>query len=235
MRLNKYLAQSGIASRRGSDHLIKAATITINNIVVTDPAYDIKENDIVKYDGKNIQINNKTIVLMFNKPMGIITTMNDPQNRLSVADLLPKENRVFPIGRLDKNTTGLLLVTNNGDLANRLMHPRNRVPKIYEAIIDRPLEQKNISKIKNGIFIGAGEWGKANIISQKKSKKRTLVILELRHGKNREIRRLFHAIDHKLFSLKRVQYAGLDLGHLPLGQYRSLDHNELRKIQSFTK
>ena len=146
MRLNKYLAQSGIASRRGSDRLIKAATITVNNIVVTDPANDIKENDIVKYDGKKIQINNKTVVLMFNKPMGIITTMNDPQNRLSVADLLPKENRIFPIGRLDKSTTGLLLITNNGDLANRLMHPRNRVSKIYEAIIDRPLDQKNISK-----------------------------------------------------------------------------------------
>ena len=145
--------------------------ITVNNIVVSDPAYDIKEKDIVKYDGKNIQINNKTVVLMFNKPMGIITTMNDPQNRLSVADLLPKENRVFPIGRLDKNTTGLLLVTNNGDLANKLMHPRNRVSKIYEAIIDRPLDQKKINKIKKGIFIGVGEWGKANIISQKKSKK----------------------------------------------------------------
>ena len=221
MRLNKYLAQSGIASRRGSDQLIKAATTTVNNIVITDPAYDIKDNDIVRYDGKNIQLNDKTVVLMFNKPM--------------VADLLPKENRVFPIGRLDKNTTGLLLVTNNGDFANRLMHPRNRVPKIYEAIIDRPLDSKKISKIKQGIFIGAGEWGKANIISQTKSKKRTLVILELHHGKNREIRRLFHAIDHKLFSLKRVQYAGLDLGHLPIGQYRSLDYNELRKIQSFTK
>ena len=171
MRLNKYLAQSGIASRRGSDRLIKAATITVNNIVVTDPAHDIKDYDIVRYDGKNIQINDKMVVLMFNKPMGIITTMNDPKNRLSVADLLPKNNRVFPIGRLDKNTTGLLLVTNNGDLANRLMHPRNRVPKIYEAIIDLPLDQKNISKIKKGIFIGAGEWGKANIISQKKSKK----------------------------------------------------------------
>ena len=94
MRLNKYLAHSGIASRRRSDYLIKAATITVNNILVIDPAYDIKKNDIVKYDGKNIQINNKTVVLMFNKPMGIITTMNDPKNRLSVADLLPKENRV---------------------------------------------------------------------------------------------------------------------------------------------
>ena len=235
MRLNKYLAQSGIASRRGSERFIKAATITVNNIVVTDPAYDIKGNDIVRYDGKNVQINDKTVVLMFNKPMGIITTMNDPQNRLSVADLLPRENRVFPIGRLDKNTTGLLLVTNNGDLANRLMHPRNRVPKIYEAIIERPLDPKNVRKIKKGIFIGAGEWGKANIISQKKSKKRTLVMLELRHGKNREIRRLFRSINHKLFSLKRVQYASLNLGDLPLGQYRLLDHNELRKIQSFTK
>ena len=172
---------------------------------------------------------------MFNKPMGIITTMNDPQNRLSVADLLPKNNRVFPIGRLDKKTTGLLLLTNNGDLANSLMHPKNRVSKIYEAIIDRTLDSKIIRKIKKGIFIGAGEWGKANIISQKKSKKRTLVTLELHRGKNREIRRLFRSIGHKLFSLKRVQYAGLELGDLALGQYRPLLNNELRKIQSFTK
>ena len=235
MRLNKFLALSGVASRRGSDHLIKAATTTVNNIVITDPAYDIKDCDIVRFDGKNIQLNDKTVVLMLNKPMGIITTMNDPQNRLSVADLLPKNNRVFPIGRLDKKTTGLLLLTNNGDLANSLMHPKNRVSKIYEAIIDRTLDSKIISKIKKGIFIGAGEWGKANIISQKKSKKRTLVTLELHQGKNREIRRLFRSIGHKLFSLKRVQYAGLELGDLALGQYRLLLNNELRKIQSFTK
>ena len=143
MRLNKYLALSGVSSRRMADDLIKAATTTVNNIVLTDPAFRVNKNDIVRYDGKNIKINHNQIVIMFNKPLGIITSMDDPKNRPIVADYFPKKMRLFPVGRLDKNTTGLLLVTNNGDLANKLMHPKNLIPKLYEAQTDIILDSKS--------------------------------------------------------------------------------------------
>ncbi|MDG2265385.1 MAG: pseudouridine synthase [Candidatus Marinimicrobia bacterium] len=231
MRLNKYLALSGVSSRRMADDLIKAATTTVNNIVITDPAFRVNKNDIVRYDGKNIKINRAQIVIMFNKPLGVITSMDDPKNRPIVADYFPNKMRLFPVGRLDKNTTGLLLVTNNGDLANKLMHPKNLIPKLYEAETDMILDAKLISKIKKGVFIGYNQWAKAKIINKKKVKSRILVTLQLHHGKNREIRRLFNKINRKLFSLNRVQYGDLELGNLPLGKYKELNKRELNKVQ----
>ena len=231
MRLNKYLALSGVASRRMADNLIKAATTTVNNIVITDPAFQIKQDDIIRYDGKIIKINQDHVVIMFNKPLGVITSMSDPKNRPVIADYIPNKMRFFPVGRLDKNTSGLLLITNNGDLANKLMHPKNLIPKIYEIETDSILDAKLISKIKNGVFIGYKQWAKAIVIKQKKVKSRILVTLQLHHGKNREIRRMFNKINKKLFSLKRIKYGDLELGNLPLGKYRELNKVELDKVQ----
>ena len=231
MRLNKYLALSGVASRRMSDNLIKAATTTVNDVVITDPAFRVKKDDVIRYDGKNIKINQKHVVIIFNKPLGVITSMDDPKNRPVIADYFPKNMRLFPVGRLDKNTTGLLLVTNNGDLANKLMHPKNLIPKIYEAETDLLLNAKLISKIKKGVFIGYNQWAKAIVVNQKKIKSRILVTLQLHHGKNREIRRLFNKINRRLFSLKRVRYGDLELGNLPLGKFRELNKIELNKVQ----
>ena len=231
MRLNKYLALSGVASRRMADNLIKAATTTVNNIVITDPAFQIKQDDIIRYDGKIIKINQDHVVIMFNKPLGVITSMSDPKNRPVIANYIPNKMRLFPVGRLDKNTSGLLLITNNGDLANKLMHPKNLIPKIYEIETDSILDAKLISKIKNGVFIGYKQWAKAIVIKQKKVKSRILVTLQLHHGKNREIRRMFNKINKKLFSLKRIKYGDLELGNLPLGKYRELNKVELNKVQ----
>lgn len=214
-----------------ADDLIKAATTTVNDIVITDPAFRVKDDDIIRYDGKNIKINQNHIVIMFNKPIGVITSMDDPKNRPVVADYFPTKMRLFPIGRLDKNTTGLLLVTNNGDLANKLMHPKNLIPKIYEAETDLILDTALISKIKKGVFIGYNQWAKAKVLNQKKSKSRIIVTLQLHHGKNREIRRLFNKINRKLFRLNRVKYGDLKLGNLPLGKYRELNKTELNKVQ----
>lgn len=235
MRLNKYLALSGVASRRMADNLIKAATTTVNNIVITDPAFQIKQDDIIRYDGKIIKITQDHVVIMFNKPLGVITSMSDPKNRPVIADYIPNKMRLFPVGRLDKNTSGLLLITNNGDLANKLMHPKNLIPKIYEIETDSILDAKLISKIKNGVFIGYKQWAKAIVIKQKKIKSRILVTLQLHHGKNREIRRMFNKINKKLFSLKRIKYGDLELGNLPLGKYRELNKVELNKVQKSIK
>ena len=168
---------------------------------------------------------------MFNKPLGVITSMSDPKNRPVIANYIPNKMRLFPVGRLDKNTSGLLLITNNGDLANKLMHPKNLIPKIYEIETDSILDAKLISKIKNGVFIGYKQWAKAIVIKQKKIKSRILVTLQLHHGKNREIRRMFNKINKKLFSLKRIKYGDLELGNLPLGKYRELNKVELNKVQ----
>ena len=214
-----------------ADDLIKAATTTVNDIVITDPAFRVKDDDTIRYDGKNIKINQNHIVIMLNKPIGVITSMDDPKNRPVVADYFPTKMRLFPVGRLDKNTTGLLLVTNNGDLANKLMHPKNLIPKIYEAETDLILDTVLISKIKKGVFIGYNQWAKAKVLNQKKSKSRIIVTLQLHHGKNREIRRLFNKINRKLFSLNRVKYGDLKLGNLPLGKYRELNKSELKKVQ----
>ena len=214
-----------------ADNLIKAATTTVNDIVITDPAFGVKKDDVIRYDGKNIKINQKHVVIIFNKPLGVITSMDDPKNRPVIADNFPKNMRLFPVGRLDKNTTGLLLVTNNGDLANKLMHPKNLIPKIYEAETDLLLNAKLISKIKKGVFIGYNQWAKAIVLNQKKIKSRILVTLQLHHGKNREIRRLFNKINRRLFSLKRVRYGDLELGNLPLGKFRELNKIELNKVQ----
>ena len=218
-----------------ADNLIKAATTTVNDIVITDPAFNVKKDDVVRYDGKNIKVNENHIVIMFNKPLGIITTMDDPKNRPIVADFFQSKRRVFPVWRLDKNTTGLLLITNNGDLANKLMHPKNLIPKVYEAETDLILDNSIIAKIKKGVFIGYHQWAKAVVINQKKIKSRILVTLQLNHGKNREIRRLFNKINRKLFSLKRIRYGELELGNLPLGNYRELSKNELNKVQKSIK
>ena len=214
-----------------ADNLIKAATTTVNNIVITDPAFQIKQDDIIRYDGKIIKITQDHVVIMFNKPLGVITSMSDPKNRPVIADYIPNKMRLFPVGRLDKNTSGLLLITNNGDLANKLMHPKNLIPKIYEIETDSILDAKLISKIKNGVFIGYKQWAKAIVIKQKKIKSRILVTLQLHHGKNREIRRMFNKINKKLFSLKRIKYGDLELGNLPLGKYRELNKVELNKVQ----
>ena len=235
MRLNKYLALSGIASRRMADELIKAATTTVNNIVIIDPAFNVKKKDIVEYDGKKIKINQNHVVIMFNKPLGVITSMDDPKNRPIVADYFPKKMRLFPIGRLDKETSGLLLVTNNGDLANKLMHPKNLIPKIYEVETDLLMDTKLVAKIKKGIFIGYNQWAQAIVINQKRIKSRIKVLLQLHHGKNREIRRLFYKLNRKLYSLKRVKYGDLELGNLPIGKFRELNKIELNKVQKSLK
>ena len=235
MRLNKYLALSGVASRRMADELIKAATTTVNNIVIIDPAFNVKKKDIVEYDGKKIKINQNHVVLMFNKPLGVITSMDDPKNRPVVADYFPKNIRLFPIGRLDKETSGLLLVTNNGDFANKLMHPKSLIPKIYEVETDLLIDAKLVAKIKKGIFIGYNQWAKAIVINQKRIKSRIKVLLQLHHGKNREIRRLFYKLNRKLYSLKRVKYGDLELGNLPIGKFRELNKIELNKVQKTLK
>ena len=231
MRLNKYLAKSGVASRRKSDKLIQAATTFVNGELITDPAFNVKIDDVVKYDGQKLSLVTEIMVIMLNKPKNIITTVKDTHNRKTVLDLIPITNRLFPIGRLDKDTTGLVFLTNNGELANYLMHPKNKIPRVYQAEIEGKLNQKAITKMKKGIYIGDGEFGRSEFVHQKTVKKRSIVTLKLHEGKKREIRRIFRFLKIKLFSLQRIQYGEIILGNLPLGHWRflSVDETEILK------
>ena len=232
MRLNKFLAKAGIASRRKSDELIQMATTMVNGKVCLDPAYHVKKEDSVHFDGKKVIVEKKKIVLMLHKPKKVITTVRDTHGRKTVMDFIPSKFRITPVGRLDQNTTGLLLLTNDGDLQEYLTHPKNKVSKDYEVYIEGKLNIDQIKKLKSGLYIGHKEYGKAEILEQKVHKGRSKIILRMRQGKKREIRRIFHRLNKKLISLKRIGFASLKLGNLREGEYRELTHNEINKLYS---
>jgi pseudouridine synthase len=230
MRLNKYLAQSGVASRRESDRLIQEGTVTVNGHVMIDPAYQVQKNDEVTFDDKVLTPQESTVVYMLNKPKNVITTTRDEYGRKTVMDLIPSNRRLFPIGRLDKDTTGIILITDNGELANYLMHPKNRVSRFYEAEIEGQLNPKEIAKIKKGIFIGDGEFGSGEIVKQVTRKTRSTITIRLQQGKKREIRRIFYSLGKKVYSLHRFQYGTMVLGNLQPGQWRGLTQKEVNSL-----
>ncbi len=231
MRLNKYLAKAGVASRRESDRLIQAATTFVNGQLILDPAYSVTEADEVVFDNQRIRLKTEIIVLMLHKPKNTITTLKDTHGRRTVIDLIPSKERLFPVGRLDKDTTGLILLTNDGELANYLMHPKNRVPRVYKVEIEGRLDNKSTQKIERGMYIGEGEFGRGKVLTQKTEKKRSVLTLELRQGKKREIRRMFHFLDTHIFSLKRTSYGPVLLGDLSLGHWRHLEPKEIDALK----
>lgn len=231
MRLNKFLAKGGVASRREADRLILAATTTVNGVLQMDPAFDVTQEDEIVFNGKRIKIQLDVSVLILNKPKGYITTENDPQGRKTVMELIPQNPRYFTIGRLDRNSTGVLLFTNDGTLAQELMLPQNRIPRIYEIKIDRILEKSEIMKMGRGIFIGIRQKGIAKVLQQKVVKKKVIVRLELRQGKNREIRRMMAVLKRKIFSLNRISFGPINLKGLPIGNWRKLSKTEVIELR----
>jgi pseudouridine synthase len=232
MRLNKFLAQSGVASRRKADELIQMATTQVNGKICQDPAYNVKDSDKVKYDGQQISPILEKVVIMLHKPKKVITTVKDTHGRKTVLDLVPSKYRLTPVGRLDQDTTGLLLLTNDGDLQQKLTHPRNQIPKDYEVVIEGKITFSQKQKLAKGIYIGDKEYGKAEIISQETKKSRSTIILRLRQGKKREIRRIMYRFKLKLLTLKRIRFGGLSLGNLSENHYRTLTDKEVKTLNS---
>jgi len=231
MRLNKYLAKSGVASRRKSDELIKMATTTVNNEIILDPAYDVSEIDEIRYDGKLLKIDTDMVVIMFNKPEDVITSVDDPFNRKTVMDYINHNKRLVPIGRLDKDSTGLLLLTNDGGLHYFLTHPKNKIIREYDVIIDSIISPSKIKRMSKGLNIGDGEIGRAKVARQKLIKGRCEARLILRQGKKREIRRIFRAIKIKLYKLHRVSFGGIHIGGLKESEFRLLDKKEINQLK----
>lgn len=225
-RLNKFLANSGICSRREADKLIQQGIITINDEAVTELGCRVRPGDVVRYNGQVIGREEYVYVLL-NKPKDYITTMNDPEGRKTVMDIMGNatKERIFPVGRLDRNTTGLLLFTNDGDLAQVLTHPRYNVKKVYIAVLDKNLSAPDMDELLNGITLEDGPVAVDNIAYIQGDKNR--VGVEIHSGRNRIIRRMFEHLNYEVEQLDRVYYAGLTKKDLLRGRYRFLSPEEV--------
>jgi len=227
LRLNRFLASAGIASRRHCDELIAAGRVTINGKVCTDFSAQPGARDYVKVNGKLVHIA-PAVAIMLHKPAGFVSTRKDQRARNTVFDLLPKKfSRLFNIGRLDAQTEGLLLLTNDGDLAQRLTHPRYKIDKEYEVTLDRPWEPALAQKLLRGIFLD----GRRAKIARLHSISPTRLRVVLRQGINRQIRRMFEAVGYLVKHLLRLRIGNLRLGDLPPGHWRVLTKRELQSLQ----
>ena len=227
VRLNKYLSNAGVCSRREADVLIKTGVVSVNGQIVTEMGFKVKPGDNVKYDGESINAEKKRYVLL-NKPKGFITTMDDPMGRKTVMSLVKKacRERVYPVGRLDRDTTGLLLFTNDGDLAKKLTHPKHKASKMYHVELNKKVVPGDLQKLLNGVELedGTSRFDKAEFASEEDAKQ---VGVELHSGKNRIVRRTFEALGYKVIKLDRVMFAGLTKKDLPRGTYRHLGEKEV--------
>ncbi len=233
IRLNKFIANSGICARREADDLIARGLITVNGEVVTEMGFKVKKTDRVVYQGKKVNPE-KPVYVLLNKPKDFITTTDDPMERKTVMKLVENacEERIFPVGRLDRNTTGLLLFTNDGELTAKLSHPSNEVKKIYQVTIDKPLTQNHEKEIMEGLTLEDGDVKVDDM--QVLSKDRTILGLEIHIGRNRIVRRLFAHLGYEVVGLDRVIYAGLDKKDLKRGHYRFLTEQEVIRLKYFT-
>jgi 23S rRNA pseudouridine2605 synthase len=228
VRLNKFIANAGICSRREADVLIQSGIVEVNGKPVTELGYRIKPGDEVKYDGSLIQSEKKRYVLL-NKPKDFITTMDDPMGRRTVLQLINNacKERIYPVGRLDRNTTGVLLFTNDGDLAKKLTHPRYEVKKIYHVEVDKPLDPEILKTLLTGVELDDGDFVKADKVELIAETRNREVGVEIHSGKNRVVRRMFEAIGHTVVKLDRVKFAGLTKKDLPRGTWRHLTQQEV--------
>lgn len=232
IRLNKYLSNAGVCSRREADVLIQTGVVSVNGEIITEMGYKIKKGDKVQYDGETINAEVKRYVLL-NKPKGFITTMDDPLGRKTVMGLVINacKERIYPVGRLDRDTTGLLLFTNDGDMAKKLTHPRYEAVKIYHVEADKPVQAEHLEMLTRGIELEDGriQADKAEYVKDGKSSRE--VGIEIHSGKNRIVRRMFEKLGYEVVKLDRVQFASLTKKDLPRGYYRHLTEKEVHFLK----
>lgn len=229
MRLNKLIAQAGVASRRKADELISAGKVKINGVVCTTLGTDVKDSDIVSVEGRVISASSEKLVYYaLNKPQGYITTTSDEKGRPTAVSLLTDVTaRVFPVGRLDADTTGLLILTNDGDLANRISHPKHMVWKTYVAEIDIAISSDKLEKLRNGVDIGGYITKPAKLTLLKQTAHASLVEIKICEGKNRQVRKMFNAVGAHVRYLQRTAIGEVRLGRTHEGTYRKLTKEEI--------
>jgi len=227
MRIARFIAKSGLVSRRKAEELLKNKKIKVNSEIITDVTFEVTEDDKVYYEDRLLE-KEKKITIALNKPLNCLSTVKDDRGRKTVIDLLRDiDNRVYPVGRIDYRSRGLILLTNDGDLANRIMHPSYDVKKKYEVKIDRPIEESTLKKIAKGVLIDKRTIFVDDIKYLSSGNRLQVTISE---GRKRIIRRLFDKIGFKVIDLKRTQIGGLKLGDLKEGRYRILDKDDIKKI-----
>jgi 23S rRNA pseudouridine2605 synthase len=236
MPLNKYIAHSGICSRRDAATVVKEGKVTVNGVPATDPGTKINQNDVVKVNNKKITPSKNFVYILLNKPKDYITTSEDPQGRKTVLDLVRSatEERVYPVGRLDRNTSGVLLLTNDGELAQKLSHPSNEVKKVYEVKLDRALTKADFEKIASGITLEDG-FISPDVIAYADAKDKSVIGVEIHSGRNRIVRRIFEHLKYDVKGLDRVMYAGLTKKDVQRGRWRLLKEKEIRLLKFMNK
>ena len=233
IRLNKYLSNAGICSRREADKFISAGAVKVNGKIITTLGYKVASTDKVQF-GDNKVHKEKTVYILLNKPKGYITTCDDPMERETVLDLIHGvEERIYPVGRLDRQTSGLLLLTNDGELAKILTHPKYNVPKIYHVVLDKSLKYDDIDKIREGIELEDGLIKVDEIAYPEGAESKKEIGIKIHSGRNRIIRRIFEHLGYKVIKLDRVLYATLTKKNLPRGKWRFLAENEVRMLKRF--
>lgn len=233
IRLNKYISNAGVCSRREADSLISLGEVRVNGKVVTELGTKVKPGDKVTYGSKVLNPERPVYVLL-NKPKNFITTTDDPEERNTVMQLVSNacDERIYPVGRLDRNTTGLLLLTNDGSLADKLAHPSNNVKKLYQVYIDKPITDEDFFKVKEGVKLedGLAEVDEIGLVNDS----RTSLGLQIHIGRNRIVRRIFEHLGYKVVRLDRVMYAGLTKKDLPRGHWRHLSEQEVIRLKHFS-
>jgi 23S rRNA pseudouridine2605 synthase len=231
IRLNKFISNSGVCSRREADTYIEHGSVTVNGNLVTEMGYKVQKTDDVRFDGSSITPEQKKYVLL-NKPKNYITTMDDERGRKTVMELVSNaaKERIYPVGRLDRMTTGLLLFTNDGELAKKLTHPKHDVKKLYHASLDKKLDLRDLEKLRGDVVV-EGKKVFIDAISYVDGQPKTEIGIEIHSGRNRIVRKIFEHVGYKVVKLDRVLFAGLTKKNLPRGRWRDLTNQELANLQ----
>lgn len=232
MRINKYIACAGVASRRKADELIANGNVRVNGLVLREPGYDVVEGDIVEVNGRRIETSEKKVYILLNKPTGYVTTVSDDRERDTVMDLVADvDTRIFPVGRLDYNTSGMLIMTNDGDFAYKLTHPKHEMPKTYRALVSGVLSDEKCGRLERGVDIGGFRTSPAKVKIVRGLSNATLVDITIHEGKNRQVRKMFRAVGNPVKQLQRIAIGDIRLGRLAEGHYRKLTREEIEYLK----
>jgi 23S rRNA pseudouridine2605 synthase len=236
MPLNKYLAHCGVCSRRDAAEEIRKGLVKVNGVVITEPGHKVTEKDKIIFNGKPLQIQHELVYILLNKPKDYITTSEDPQGRKTVMDLIKGNipQRVYPVGRLDRNTTGVLLLTNDGDLTQKLSHPSYQVKKIYEVTLDKPLEKADFQQLLKGVVLEDG-FIAPDALGYADPKNKKVIGIEIHSGRNRIVRRMFEHLGYDVKGLDRVLFGNLTKKNVDRGKWRYLNEKEIRLLKYLNK
>ena len=232
MPLNKYIAHCGVCSRRDAIPMIREGKVTVNGKPMLEPGYKVEDHDEVMFNGKKLFVTKNQVYILLNKPKDYITTLEDPEGRKTVYDLIKAATaeRIYPIGRLDRNTSGVLLFTNDGELTQKLSHPSYEIKKVYEVKLDKPFTRADFDKVLKGITLEDGMIH-ADVLAYADSKDKSIIGIEIHSGKNRIVRRIFESLGYKVKALDRVMYANLTKKNVERGKWRFLSEKEIRLLK----